>query len=259
MSSRLSMLTKSLDRPLYYTVLFQLIFAGFCLLALLFDDRVLLGLPVWVKPLKFAISLAVYTLTLAYLVPFLHSKVARIIISYVTSFFAVIETLLIGFQAARGVQSHFNTELLFDNVIYQVMGAGATTFTLLTIYLGIELLRKPPAAWVPSFRLAVQLGIWLTIVGCAVGGYMGGLSGHTVGAPDGGPGLPFLSWSTVFGDWRVAHFIGLHALQVFLLAGWWSKTWRHANLFLWSLGVAYASLLALVIWLTWNAKSLFSI
>ena len=120
-------------------------------------------------------------------------------------------------------------------------------------------MRKPPVAWKPSFRLAVQLGIWLTIVGCAVGGYMGGLSGHTVGAPDGGPGLPFLSWSTVFGDWRVAHFIGLHALQVFLLAGWWSKTWHRASLFLWSLGVAYASLLAVVIWLTWNAKSLFSI
>jgi hypothetical protein len=255
---RISTFTKSLDRPLYYTALIHLLVAGCCLLALLFDDRVLLGLSVWIKPFKFAISIAVYSFTLAYLVPFLQSQVARKIISYGTLVCMFVEMILIGMQASRGVKSHFNIESTSGIIIYTVMGVFIATATLLLIYLAMEFFRKPPAAWTSSFRLAVQFGIWLTVVGCAVGGYMSGLSGHTVGGPDGGPGLSVLSWSTVFGDWRVAHFIGLHALQVFLLAGWWSKSWRRANLFLWGLGVAYASLLALVTWLTWNAKSLFS-
>ena len=43
---------------------------------------------------------------------------------------------------------------------------------------------------------------------------------HTMGAPDGGPGLFFLNWSTTHGDLRVSHFLGMHGIQMLPILGW---------------------------------------
>ena len=51
---------------------------------------------------------------------------------------------------------------------------------------------------------------------------------HTVGAADGGPGLPFVNWSVIAGDLRIAHFIAIHAIQIVPLFAWmlWQMTPR---------------------------------
>jgi hypothetical protein len=81
---------------------------------------------------------------------------------------------------------------------------------------------------------------------------------HTVGAPDGGPGLPGTGWSTTHGDLRVAHFAGLHAVQIIpmialLLRGVRPIARKRSVIVA---GVSYASLFAILLWQALRGQTL---
>jgi hypothetical protein len=185
------------------------------------DSRTVTGLNVWIKPAKFAASGLIYLWTLAWLladVPAAGQRAARRI-GRVTALTMVVEMVCIVGQAARGTTSHFNIGSAFDMGVFNLMGAFIMFNTLAIVWAVVLVFRhRPfgPTAWVWGIRL----GLLLFLLGSAVGGSMAGRLAHTVGAPDGGPGLPVLGWSTRYGDLRAAHFLGLHALQALPLAGW---------------------------------------
>ncbi len=199
-------------------------------LGLLVDSREITGAPALLKPGKFAISTAIYTLTLAWVFGYLREwPRMRRVVSRTTAAVLVFEVAVIALQAARGTTSHFNVATPFDAVIFMSMGIAIFVQTFASIAVAVALWRQRFAD--PALGFALRLGMTITIVGAFVGGMMttptaaqleaaqaGGrmtISGaHTVGAPDGGAGLPLTGWSTQHGDIRVAHFIGLHALQV---------------------------------------------
>jgi hypothetical protein len=198
-------------------------------LGLWLDPRVITGAPAWLKPLKFAISTGIYTLTLAWIFTYLPEwRRTRRVVGGATIAAMVIEVGLIAMQAARGTTSHFNTATPFDQAVFAVMGLVITTQTVMSAAVALALWRQRFAD--PALGWALRLGFAITIVGASTGGLMvrptraqiadvtatGVMlrsGAHTVGGVDGGPGLPMTGWSTRHGDIRVPHFIGLHAVQ----------------------------------------------
>jgi hypothetical protein len=71
------------------------------------------------------------------------------------------------------------------------------------------------------FIWGIRLGIILFVLFSFEGGIMASRLSHTVGAPDGGPGIPVFNWSTGYGDLRIAHFTGIHSLQILPLFGYY--------------------------------------
>ncbi|MCA8831105.1 hypothetical protein [Hymenobacter pini] len=219
-------------------------------LALLtFDHRLITGLPAWVKPAKFALSGLLYLWTLGWLLADLPAPASGAVrlISIAAALSMVVEMGCIFLQAARGTTSHYNTASAFDGLIFGLMGTFILVNTLATIwavYLVWHYQPHGPAGYV----WGVRLGLLVFLVGSVLGGVMIRLGQHTVGAPDGGPGLPGLGWSTRAGDLRLAHFLGMHALQALPLLGWALSHWqpRHAGALTWLGTAVYVAAVAML-------------
>ena len=187
------------DAPLTATGLLMLALLCGTLIGLWLDPRTISGAPAWLKPAKFSLSIAVYTLTFAWVFGFLGAwRRMRRFVSLTTATVLIMEFAIIALQ------------------------------TLVSTAVAVALWRQsfddPALGW------ALRLGMTISILGASTGGLMtaptaaqldaartnGRLTiagAHTVGAPDGGPGVPGTGWSREHGDIRVAHFVGLHALQ----------------------------------------------
>lgn len=232
-----------------------LITAGLALV----DQRTLVGAPLWFKPLKFSISIALYSLALAWMLGQLRERAMRRT-GWVIVAGLVLEMVIIVGQAARGQMSHFNADGGLGTVLFQIMGATITVVWLATLAIALRFLREPGRD--PSMTLAIRLGLLVSLVGMAVGFVLAAHGGHSVGVPDGGPGLFFVGWSTTGGDLRIAHFVGLHALQVLpLLAALLAQRSAPEPMrtrIVWSVAVGYLGLVLLLLWQAFRAQPLFA-
>ena len=243
---------------------------------LLFDDRVLVGAPIWLKPLKFAVSLAIYSVTFAWLIS-LVDRGRRLAwwLGTVIAAASGIEMAVIVGQVVRGRRSHFNFATPLDGALFSLMGFTIVVLWLATAAIGVLLLRQRLGDR-PAAR-AIRLSLPIALAGLAVGFLMTSptadqraamssgdgltvIGAHSVGVPDGGPGLPLVNWSTTGGDLRIGHFVGMHALQALpllaLALSLAARRWRRlrdervrARL----VGVAAAGYAGLVLLLTWQA------
>lgn len=191
-----------------------------------FDTRMVAGVNPWIKPMKFGVSIAAYFWTLAWFMGHLgRPRWMLSLIRWGVSTIMVGEFLCICIQAARGTTSHYNVSGVFDAAIWGFMSVGIMLDALLAL-LVLALFAKRHDQLAPAYLWGVRLGLAVFSLGGLEGLFMVFGASHTVGLADGGPGLPFLDWSTKAGDLRIAHLMGLHALQVFPLVGFGVSRWQ---------------------------------
>ena len=262
--------------PLTAVGALMIVVAGASLVAMLVDPRIITGAPAWLKPFKFAVSTAIYSLTLAWIFGWLSDwpRVRRVV-GWTTAIVFVLEVAIIDAQAWRGTTSHFNVSTPLDAVLFFVMGGAILLQTLVSVAVAVALWRQRFTD--RALGWALRLGMTLTIVGALTGplmtrptaaqladaragGRMTTAGAHSVGGSDGGPGVPVTGWSREHGDLRVPHFIGLHAIQALALIAVGLRRWRRPEAVrvraVLAAAASYASLFLLLLWEALRGQSL---
>ncbi len=196
-----------------------------------FDDRMLNGVSIWAKPMKFNLSFALHLATLLVFAALMtraarSTRTMRWAIT-ITSFTVLIELLYIFVQAARGRASHFNFETQWEMIAYYgLMGGAAVVVMIGTLIIGVLAWRGAREGIGVGLRTGILLGTVFGTIATFVtaGALASGVvtpTGHWIGGDlTDANGLPILGWSTTGGDLRVAHFFGTHLLQALPILGW---------------------------------------
>jgi hypothetical protein len=246
--------------------------------AAMVDPRLITNAPAFVKPLKFIVSITIYLSTFLWLLTLVQGRRFWLnVLGNVTALGLLFEMVLITGQALRGVTSHFNQTTPFDEMVFSMMGMTIVVVALMNLILGIWLLFQrlpdPVIAW------GIRFGVLISFVGMIIAFLMTSMpspaqqammeagqrpdafGAHSVGVEDGGPGLPFVGWSTVGGDLRVAHFVGLHGMQVLPLLAYALSRRRSLRqgqrlVLVATGGLAYVGWIALLTWQALRGQSI---
>ena len=217
---------------LFWFGLFNLAVAVVCLILMPFEETQILGVNRWLKPFKFYSSVGIMVLTMDWLLYYLNNTKKIRTYSWLIVITMFFENGLIIAQAIRKTTSHFNATSALNGIVFSIMGMLKAIFTIVVIFACVSFFRQKQFSILTPYVWGIRLGLLFFIIFSLEGGVMVGLLKHTIGGPDGGPGLPLVNWSNQYGDLRIAHFIGIHSLQVLPLFGnYFSKTKKQTIIF----------------------------
>lgn len=205
------------------------------------------GVNAWFKPIKFAVSTTILAWSVGWYIGYLPSGKDIRICNWIIVITLTFEVIYITWKASQG----FNQSTPFYTAMFALMGLAASIAALAVGYIGVKFFRGNFPQLENYYLWALRFGFVLFVVFCFQGFMMGAQLSHTVGAADGAKGLPFFNWSRTFGDLRVAHFIGMHALQILPLTAYFIL--KNTKLTI-ALGILYACLAVFVLVQALQAK-----
>ena len=172
------------------------------------------------KPIKFCLSTAAAAWGFGWLLHELRRPKLVRAYSWLSVAILGAELAYITAMGLRGVDSHFNTADWWGPYAFTAMGMLITVYTLATLLVGGLSWPSPKRIDIDRAYLAgIRWAVPLFVLFAFAGGAIAANGGHVVGADDTARGLPFLGWAIDHGDLRIAHFFGMHALQILPLLG----------------------------------------
>jgi hypothetical protein len=239
---------------LFYFGAICLIAGMFCIPALIWSNQVVQGVNAWYKPFKFFLAICIYVWTMGWIIHELPDA-DRLILWFSWSMVLLFtyEDLYIIIQAARGQMSHFNLSTPFYRAMYAGMAMASAGISLWTAVVFLKFMTGS-FQMDESWLWGIRIGLLLFVIFSLQGFIMGGRLSHTVGAADGSGGMPITQWSKTHGDLRIAHFLGMHALQLIPLSGWLLKNKWLTLLF----GLLYSGLVVFSLVNALQGKPLFT-
>jgi hypothetical protein len=187
-----------------------------------------LGINAYIKPMKFFISTVLFVWTFGFYMQYLNYPTAIKIFNWIAIIGLGFELVAITMQAAKGKLSHFNISTSFDAMLFSMMAGAITIVMLAALYIGVLFFVQKSFEVSMLIIWSIRLSIIITVIFAFEGFAMGAMLKHTIGAADGAAGLPIVNWSKSHGDLRVAHFLGLHAIQIVPLLCYYlaKSTWH---------------------------------
>jgi hypothetical protein len=248
-------LVKERNETLFYYGLICLLFAILFLVLTKLSDIQVYNVSAWYKPFKFAFSTFLFSWSMAWYCYYLPSFNINLF-NWSVIILLGFEIAYIAIQAGRGQLSHYNLSTPIYAALYSMMALAASLVTLYTAYVGILFFTNDFPALPIYYVWAIRSAIILFVVFSFEGFVMGSRLTHTIGGADGGTGIPLFNWSTQFGDPRIPHFIGMHALQVLPIVSFYLLKNTKATLFA---GALYALLAVFTLVLALQGKPIFKL
>lgn len=199
----------------------NLLAAAICVIMFFKDDTIVLGINAWIKPLKFYISIAIFSWTMGWYLEYLQQPLKRLSYSLMVIVVMSFEMVVITWQASQGRLSHFNIETPLYGTLFTMMGVAITILVVWTAYITYVFFKKKTFQVPLHYIWAIRISLIIFIIYSFEGGLMAQQLSHSVGGADGSEGLPFVNWSRKHGDLRIAHFFGIHALQIIPLVAYY--------------------------------------
>jgi hypothetical protein len=205
---------KSKNEPMYYCGWICLIVAIACFVLTKTTQIQVWGVSAWLKPFKFFLSTTIFVWSMGWYLQYFENTPSVIWYSWGMILLLNFENIYILYQASRGELSHFDLSTPFKATMFSLMAGAAATISFWTAFIGLQFFTNKVEGLSDAYLWGIRLGILIFFIFSLQGFAMGARLSHTVGGADGSEGLPVMNWSKKYGDLRISHFLGMHALQI---------------------------------------------